>query len=64
MKIFTVSDLTNNSGKIFKTVAEEGAVIITHSRYRNTDFILTAKNGKRENLHEFMAEYAKNNLNK
>ena len=59
MKTFTASDLTNDSCKIFKTAAEEGAVIITHSRYRNTDFILSAKKGKKENLHRFMAKYAK-----
>lgn len=62
MKTFTAFDLANDSGKIFKTVAEEGAVVITHSRYRNTDFILTAKKDKKPNLHEFMAEYAKNFL--
>ena len=62
MKTFTASDLANDSGKIFKKVAEDGAVIITHSRYRNTDFVLSAKKDKKENLHKFMAKYAKKNL--
>lgn len=56
MKIFTSSQLRYNARAIYRAADKDGKVIINHARYPDVIFELSARERRKENLHEFMAK--------
>jgi len=61
MKTFTSTQWRHGAQEIFKTVAKERKVIINHARYPELIFELSARERRKENLHEFMAKHREDN---